>query len=79
MKLRHAAALALVGWCLMVVGAGGLAVFIVTSVWEASHWSPVVGLRQKHLLPYVDIGAAALSPVFIAAGYFLALMSKLRN
>ena len=80
MKPRHAAALALVGWYLMVLGAGFLIVVVFTHICEAFHLFPVMGWGLKHSPGhYLDLSAATLGLTFIAAGYFLAPMAKVRN
>jgi hypothetical protein len=48
MKLHHAAALAPVGWYLMVLGAGCLIIVVLTHVCEAFHLFPVMGWGMKH-------------------------------
>jgi hypothetical protein len=77
---RHAAALALVGWYLMVLGVGCLIIVVFTHICEACHLFSVMGWGLKHSPGhYLDLSAAILGLVFLAAGYFLALAAKARN
>jgi hypothetical protein len=79
-KPRRAAALALAGWYLMLLGAGCLIIVVLTHVCEAFHWFPVMGWGLKHSSGhYLDLSAAILGLTFITAGYFLALIAKVRN
>jgi len=72
MKPHHATALALMGWYLMVFGAGCLIIVVLTHVCEAFHLFPAMGwgLRQSpgH---YLDLSAAILGLSLFPAGYFL--------
>jgi hypothetical protein len=80
MNLRHAAALALVGWYLKLLGAGFLIIVVLTHVCEAFHLFPVMGWGMKHSPGhYLDLSAAILGLAFLPAGYFLALAAKARN
>ena len=80
MKPRNAAALALVGWYLMMLGAGCLIIVVLTHVCEAFHWFPAMGWGLKRSSGhYLDLSAAILGLTFITAGYFLALIAKVRN
>jgi hypothetical protein len=73
MKPRHAVALALVGWYLMLLGTGCLIIVVLTHVCETFRLFPVMGWGLKHSQGhYLDLSAAILSLVFFPAGYFLA-------
>lgn len=73
-KPRHAAALSLVGWYLMVLGAGCLVIVVLTHVCEAFHLFPVMGWGLRNSPGhYLDLSAAILGLAFLPAGYFLAL------
>jgi hypothetical protein len=77
MKPRHAAALGLVGWYLMVLGAGCLAVVILTHLCEAFRLLPIMGWGRKHSAGhYLDLGAAILALTLLPIGYFLWLSQK---
>ena len=80
MKPRHAGALALIGWYLMLLGAGCLIIVVLTHVCEAFHWFPVMRWGLKHSPGhYLDLIAAILGLIFLPAGFFLALAAKARN
>jgi hypothetical protein len=77
MKHRHDAALALVGWYLMVLGAGCLIIVVLTHVCEAFHLFPAMGWGLKDSPGhYLDLCAAILGLAFFPIGYFLALAAK---
>ena len=74
------ATLALVGWYLMLLGAGCLIIVVITHVCEAFHLFPLMGWGLKHSPGhYLDLSAAILGLVFLPAGYFFALAARARN
>jgi hypothetical protein len=77
MKLRHVAALVLVGRYMMMLGAGCLVIVVLTHVCETFHLFTVMGWGLKHSPGhYLDLTAAILGFVFFPGGYFLAFVAK---
>jgi hypothetical protein len=77
MKLRHVAALVLVGRYMMMLGAGCLVIVVLTHVCETFHLFTVMGWGLKHSPGhYLDLSAAILGFVLFPGGYFLAFAAK---
>jgi hypothetical protein len=80
MKPLHAAALALVGWYLMVFGVGCLIIVVLTHVCEAFHLFSEMGWGLNHSPGhYLDLSAAILGLTSFSAGCCLALAAKARH
>jgi len=76
-KPRHAAALALVGRYLMVLGAVCLVVVVLTHVFERWRLFPWMGWGLRHSAGhYLDLCAAVLGLTSLPAGYSLWLRAK---
>jgi hypothetical protein len=61
-----------VGWYLMLLGAGCLIVIVLTHIFEALHLFPWMGWGLKHSPGhYLDLCAAILGLVFLPTGYFV--------